>query len=113
MLLISSPWVHRLGAILPKKFPSALTCLSTNALISAAASMVTLLTFLSSIPGCLDERRPELEIAAADVEGDCLTLEVLRLSDAVFLERENSDRRARPDSRNRDEVEPARRAVHH
>jgi hypothetical protein len=30
-----------------------LTCLSTNALISAAASMVTLLTFLSSIPVAL------------------------------------------------------------
>src|SRR5262249_34359187 len=43
----------RLGAMLPKKFPSALTCFSTNAFISAAASMVTLLTFLSSIPVAL------------------------------------------------------------
>jgi hypothetical protein len=50
MELISSPCAHRLGAMLPKKLPSAFTCFSTSTLISAAASIVTLLTLLSSMP---------------------------------------------------------------
>src|SRR5262249_4570831 len=54
--------------------------------------------------GCLDEGRPELELAAADVEADRLALELLRLGDVEFLERENADGRARPDGGDRHQV---------
>src|SRR5262245_52608411 len=54
--------------------------------------------------GCLDEGRPKLELAAADVEADRLALELLRLGDVEFLEREDADGRARPDGGDRHEV---------
>ena len=59
------------------------------------------------------ERGPQLEIPAADVKGNGLAFEILRLGDAVFLEREDADRGARPNAGNRNQVEPASRAVHH
>src|SRR5262249_13841403 len=55
--------------------------------------------------GCFHEGRPKLELAAADVEADRLALELLRLRDVEFLEREDADRRARPNGGDRHEVE--------
>ena len=55
--------------------------------------------------GCFHEGGPELELAAADVEADRLALELLRLGDVEFLEREDADGRARPDAGDRHEVE--------
>src|SRR5215467_11507124 len=54
--------------------------------------------------GRLHEGRPKLELAAADVEADRLALELLRLGDVQFLEREDSDRRARPDAGDRYQI---------
>jgi len=54
---------------------------------------------------CFHEGRPKLELAAADVEADRLALELLRLGDVEFLEREDADRRARPNAGDRHEVE--------
>src|SRR5258708_26526806 len=60
-----------------------------------------------------DERRPELKVAASDVEADCLTFEILGLEDIVFFHGKNPDRRNRPDSGHGDEVQPTPRAGHH
>src|SRR5262245_5247574 len=63
--------------------------------------------------GGFDESRPELKVTAADVEGDRLALEILRLGDAVLLQRENAHGRTRPDPGDGHQVEPTRRTVHH
>src|SRR5258708_31071696 len=60
-----------------------------------------------------DERRPELKVAASDVEADCLTFEILGLEDIVFFHGKNPDRRNRPDSGHSDEVQTTPRAGHH
>src|SRR5215813_4010343 len=57
--------------------------------------------------GCFHEGRPKLDLAAVDVEADRLALELLRLGDVQFLEREDADGRARPDAGDRHEVETA------
>src|SRR5262249_50469196 len=57
--------------------------------------------------GCFHEGRPKLKLAAADVEADGLALELLRLGDVQFLEREDADGRARPDGGDRHQVKTA------
>jgi len=75
--------------------------------------MVTMFTLPASNAGRLHEGRPKLELAAADVEADRLALELLRLGDVEFLEREDADGRARPDAGDRHEVETAAGAARH
>jgi len=66
--------------------------------------MVTMFTLPASMPVAFT-KAGQKELAAADVEADRLALELLRLGDVEFLEREDADGRARPDAGDRHEVE--------
>src|SRR6266567_9016168 len=103
MALMAIRLAQNVGAMLPKKLPITLICLSAAARIKPGASMVTMFTLPASMPVAFT-KAGQKELAAADVEADRLALELLRLGDVELLEREDADGRARPDAGDRHEV---------
>src|SRR5262249_29947133 len=113
MALMAIRLAQNVGAMLPKKLPITLICLSAAARIKPGASQGRIFPLAGAVAVRLQKGGQRWNPPPATVEADRRPLGLLRLGDVEFLEREDAEGRARPDAGDPQEVEPAAGAARH